>query len=245
MKHTLGCLRRADEKFNMINEGDEIAVGLSGGKDSALLLYALNIYRKFSKKNYSIVAISVDLGFSCFDEALLQKMCDEIDVKLHVVKTHIGKVVFDERQEKNPCALCAKLRKGAFYKKAKELNCNKAAFAHHMDDVIETFLMSLIFESRLNTFCPTTYLSRRDITLIRPFIYLEEAHIKKTVKSLELPVIQNSCPACGNTKRQEIKELISGLGKSYSGFKKSLINSIDSYDKYHLWDKTEDKNGVL
>ncbi|MEZ4358152.1 MAG: tRNA 2-thiocytidine biosynthesis TtcA family protein [Eubacteriales bacterium] len=245
MKHTLGCLRRADEKFSMIDEGDKIAVGLSGGKDSALLLHALNVYRKFSRKKYSIVAISVDLGFEGFDEAALQKMCDKTDVELHIVKTSIGKIVFDIRQEKNPCSLCAKLRKGAFYKKAKELNCNKAAFAHNMDDVIETFFMSLIFESRLNTLSPVTYLSKRDITLIRPFIYLEETHIKRTVENVGLSTIKNSCPACGNTKRQEIKELISSFSEDYLDFKKSVIHSIDSIEKYHLWDKTEGKDGVL
>lgn len=237
MKNILGCLRRADEKFNMIEDGDVVAVGLSGGKDSAVMLHALSLYKRFSKKKYELVAVCVNLGFEGFNKELLQDMCDKLEVKLSIVDTEIGKIVFDVRQEKNPCALCANLRKGAFYKEAKRLNATKAVFAHHRDDVVETFFMSMLYESRLNVFRPVTYLSRADITLIRPFIYVDEQHIKKVVEKIGVPVIKNACPSCGNTKREEIKQLFDKLNGTYPGIRERVMTAIDGTDNYKLWDK--------
>ena len=241
MKYTLSQLRKADERFHMIEEGDRIAVGLSGGKDSALLLHALSVYQKFSRKKYELTAICVDLGFG-LDESALADLCRTREIPLEIVHTEIGRIVFEERKEKNPCALCAKLRKGAFYRVAKELSCNKAAFAHHADDVSETFLMSLIYERRINTFTPVTYLSRQDVTLVRPFVLLEESHIRSTAKKLGLQVVKNACPSCGNTKREEMKRLLDALSLTYPDIRKSLKNAISKPESYHLWDVDESKN---
>jgi tRNA 2-thiocytidine biosynthesis protein TtcA len=237
MKYTLGCMRRADEDFHMIQDGDRIAVGVSGGKDSALLLYAFSLYRRFSQKKFSLEALTVDLGFGDFDAAPLRDLCQRLEVPYHVIPTGIGPVVFDTRKEKNPCALCAKLRKGAFYAAAGELGLNKAAYAHHRDDVLETLVMSLLYEGRINTFSPVTHLSRSGITLIRPFIYLSEKHIISTVKREGLPVAKNACPACGKTKRTEMKELLRDLTKRYPKAKDRMISALRNTGSYNLWDK--------
>ncbi|MEG0914351.1 MAG: tRNA 2-thiocytidine biosynthesis TtcA family protein, partial [Christensenellaceae bacterium] len=181
MRKVLGALRKADERFHLIQQGDKIAVGLSGGKDSMLLLRALKLYQLFSKKEYELIALSVDLGFGNFETDIMQGYAKSLDVPLEIIKTDISEIVFDIRKEKNPCSLCAKMRKGALYERAKALGCNKAAFAHHADDVIQTFLMSMMYEARINTFSPKTYLSRSDITLIRPFIFARERDIAGTV----------------------------------------------------------------
>lgn len=242
MKYTLGCMRRADNDFNMIKDGDRIAIGISGGKDSTLMLHAFHLYRYFSPKKFTIHALMVDLGFPGFDASPLKFLCESLNIPMTVVHTNIGAVVFDTRKEKNPCALCAKLRKGAFNSKARELGLNKAAFAHHREDVLETFLMSLLYEARINTFSPVTYLSRSKITLIRPFIYLSEKHIISVVKKTELPVIQNSCPACGNTTRQEIKELFKELSKKYPKAREMMLTALRNTAKYNLWDKSNVEN---
>ena len=174
MKKVLGCLRRACEEFDMIKSGDKIAVGVSGGKDSILLLYALTLYRRYMKIDYELFGVTVDLGFEGFDTAPIRDFLQSIGVAYHVEKTDIAQVVFDIRKEPNPCSLCAKMRKGAFYEAAARLGCNKAAFAHNQEDLLETLLMSMIYEGKLGVFSPVTYMSRADITLIRPFIYLPE-----------------------------------------------------------------------
>ena len=226
MRKILGALRRADEKFHMINEGDCIAVGLSGGKDSLVLLYALSLYKLYIKKNYTIIPITVDLGFGNFDTAQLKSFCADMSLDLHVVKTDIGKIVFDIRKEKNPCSLCAKMRKGAFYSKAKELLCNKAAFAHHADDAADTFLLSLLYESNINTLKPVTYLSRQDITLLRPLILSRESDIIDAQKKFSMPIVKNPCPASGNTKREEIKEIEKLLSRYNPDAKDSILRAV-------------------
>jgi len=237
MKHILGCMRRADDDFNMVQDHDRIAIGVSGGKDSVLMLHAFHLYRMFTHKNIYIHALMVDLGFEGFDPEPLQTLCQKLQIPLTIIKTGIGPLVFDTRKEKNPCALCAKMRKGAFYKAAQELQLNKAAFAHHREDVLETFLLSLFYEARINTFSPVTHLSRSGIILIRPFIYLSEKHIISAVKKLDLPVIKNSCPVCGNTKRQEMKELIKTLAKTYPKVQEMMLAALKNTKKYNLWDK--------
>lgn len=226
MKKILGALRRADERFSLIADGDRIAVGLSGGKDSVVMLRALSLYKLFSKKDYDLTAVMVDLGFTGFDPEKMRGFTENLGVPLHVLKTQIGEIVFNVRAEKNPCALCAKMRKGAFYEYAKELHCNKAAFAHHMEDAIETFLLSMLYESRLHTFSAKTYLSRRDITLIRPLLFASEKDIAAAREKYDMPVLKNPCPADGHTKREESKEILSYLCSKRIRAKESIFKAI-------------------
>ncbi len=226
MKKILGALRRADERFSLIENGDRIAIGLSGGKDSMVMLRALALYKLFSKKEYDLTAIMVDLGFGETDFREVRTFSEGNGIPLHIVQTQIGEVVFDVRKEKNPCALCAKMRKGAFYEYAKNLGCNKAAFAHHMEDAIETFLMSLLYESRLHTFSPKTYLSRQDITLVRPLIFAAEKDIIAARQACCIPVLKNPCPANGHTKREEAAEILSYLCSKRIDAKKSIFKAV-------------------
>lgn len=236
MKKVLGCLRRAVTDFGMIKDGDKIAVAVSGGKDSLLLLSALARYKNFSTEKFDLCAVTIDMGLKPFDVSPVKAMCEAYSVPYHINETNIGQIVFDIKKESNPCSLCANMRRGAVNSTAKALGCNKVALGHHADDVIETFLMSMIYESRLHTFSPITYLSRADITVIRPLIYLSESHIKSIVKDFELPVITSPCPACGNTKREEMKKLLLALDKTYPDIKKRLLNAIKNKEQYGLWD---------
>lgn len=237
MKRVLGYLRRADEDHNMIAENDSIAVGLSGGKDSMLLLYALSLYKHFSRNKYEISAFTVDLGFQGFDSKVLEDYCRSLGIKYTLIRTNIAKVVFDIRRESNPCALCSKLRKGALFTEMKKQGITKCAFAHHREDCLESFLLSLLYEGRLRTFSPVTYLSRQDITLIRPFIYLPEKDVKAAVKKHDIPVVSNPCPSNGNTKRQEIKELLAVLCASSPDAREKMITALKNTRQYSLWDK--------
>ena len=237
MRKILGALRRADEHFSMIAPGDRIAVGLSGGKDSMLLLYALHLYQKYAKKDYALLAVTVDLGFGNYATDVMQAYADGLGVPLHILKTNISEIVFDIRKEKNPCSLCAKMRKGAFYDKAKELLCIKAAFAHHGDDVIETLLMSLMYEGRMNTFSPKSYLSRRDITLVRPFVFLRERDIASAVNRLDIPIAKNPCPIDFSTKREQAKGIVRYLNSLYPGTADNMLNAVKTADTYNLWNK--------
>ena len=227
MRHILSLVRRCVKDFDMIKEGDKIAVGVSGGKDSLLTLRALAELRGFYPEKYELSAISLDMGFGGADYGEIEKMCAGLDVPLKVIKTNIKEVVFDIRNEKNPCSLCAKLRRGSLYSAASEDSVNKVALGHNKDDAIETFFLSLVFEGRLYSFLPVTYLSRKDITMIRPLLYVEEAEIRRTVKRLGLPVMHNPCPANENTKRQEAKELLLNMEKDYPGFRERIFGAIN------------------
>ena len=237
MKKVLGCMRRASEEFGMLADGDRIAVGVSGGKDSMLLLYALWLYRKYMKLSYSLVAITVDLGFPGFDTAPLASFAENLDIPYIAEPTEIGKIVFDIRRESNPCALCARLRKGAFYRAAVREGANKAAFGHHSEDLMETLLMSLLYEGRLNTFSPVTHLSRCGVTLIRPFIYLPGKDIVAAARRLSLPISKNPCPANGDTKRAEIKALLGELCQRNPHAKANIMAAIRNTENYNLWDR--------
>ena len=237
MKKVLGCLRRACEEFHMIENGDQIAVGVSGGKDSILLLYALSLYRQYRKLDFKLCGVTVDLGFAGFETEPIRAFLKDLRIPYHVVKTDIAEVVFQIRKEPNPCSLCAKMRKGAFYDAAKALGCNKAAFAHNQEDLLETLLMSMIYEGKLNVFSPVTYLSRADMTLIRPFIYLPEKEIIGQVRALSLPVVKNPCPVDGVTKRKDARELLDHLRSYNPKVKESLLAAIRNTQNYHLWDK--------
>lgn len=226
MKHILGYIRKAVNDFNMIEDGDKIAVGLSGGKDSILLLLSLARMRVFYPKKFELIAITLDMGLPNFDTSYLEKLCKENDVEFFVEKTHIAEIVFDVRKEKNPCSLCANLRRGILYDTAKKLGCNKVALGHHVDDVMETFLMSLLYEGRVNTFLPVTYLSRKDITMIRPMVYVPESEILHLMKKYELQTVKTKCPIDGATKRQYMKDLLRKLEKENSGVRESLFGAI-------------------
>lgn len=237
MRKILGAVRRADERFSMIRPGDKIAVGLSGGKDSMLLLYALKLYQKYVKKDYGLCAVTIDLGFGNYATEVMQEYADGLGVPLHIVKTNISDIVFNIRKEKNPCSLCAKMRKGAFYENAKMLHCNKAAFAHHGDDAVQTLLMSLMYEGRMNTFSPKSYMSRRDITLVRPFVFLRESDIVSAVRKYDVPVAKNPCPIDFSTKREQAKDIVKYLNTLYSGAADNMLCALKSTQTYNLWDK--------
>lgn len=218
--------RRAIEDYQMIEEGDHIAVGISGGKDSLTLLYALHGLRRFYPKHFTLSAISVHPGVEGFDLSPVQKLCEELDVPYYIVETDIQKIVFDMRKEDNPCSLCATLRKGAFNTKCAELGCNKVAYGHHMDDIVETMMMSLLYEGRFYSFSPKTFLDRKEITVIRPMMYIKEADIIGFTRKMSLPVCKNPCPADGHTCRQTTKELIAELNHRYPGCKSRMFTAI-------------------
>lgn len=226
LQKLLSFTRKAIDDYKMIEDGDKIAVGVSGGKDSLTLLYALSHLRRFYPKKFDIEAITVSMGLKDMDFSQVKKLCKELGVNYTIVETKIADIIFSYRKEKNPCSLCAKLRKGAFNIKAKELGCNKEAYAHHFDDVIETMMMSLIYEGRFNCFSPITYLDRSGITLIRPLIYVREADIKGFRNAYNLPVVKNLCPVNGYTKRQYVKELIKSLQSETPDVKKQLFHAI-------------------
>ncbi|HHY41817.1 MAG TPA: tRNA 2-thiocytidine biosynthesis protein TtcA [Thermoanaerobacterales bacterium] len=228
LQKLLGQTRKALDDYKMIDDGDKIAVGVSGGKDSLTLLYALSHLRRFYPKKFDIEAITVSMGLKDMDFSQVKKLCKELGVNYTIVETKIADIIFSYRKEKNPCSLCAKLRKGAFNLKAKELRCNKKAYAHHFDDVIETMMMSLIYEGRFNCFSPVTYLDRSGITLIRPLIYVREADIKGFRNAYNLPVVKNLCPVNGYTKRQYVKELIKSLQSETPDVKKQLFHAIQT-----------------
>lgn len=235
MQHILSKMRKAIETYNLIEEGDKIAVGVSGGKDSLVLLSALSNFRKFSPKKFELIAITIDQtnGETNFEK--LEDFCKELDVEFHIVKTEIFNIIFNIRKEKNPCSLCAKLRRGNLNSEAKKLGCNKVALAHHSDDLIETFFLSLFYEGRLSTFAPKTYLSNMDLTAIRPLIFVDEKSIVEASKTL--PIVKNICPADHHTKREEIKQFLTDLEQKMPGVKKQILNAIINPERYNLFDK--------
>ena len=226
MQKILSYMRRAVDDYNMIDEGDKIALGVSGGKDSLTLLAGLAAMRRFYPKKYDITAITLDLGYDDMDFGPIATMCDELNVEYRIIKTDIKEIVFDIRKEENPCSLCAKMRRGALNNAAIDAGCRKVALGHHNEDVNETFMLSLMFEGRIGCFSPVTYLDRMDVHLIRPLIYAPEAYIKGFAKQAKLPVVKNSCPADGNTKRQEVKELLHQLNKDFPGLKERMFGAV-------------------
>ena len=219
----------------MIKDGDKIAVGVSGGKDSLTLLAALAALRRFYPKKFDIVAITIDMGFEGADFSPIQRLCDELDVPYHIIPTEISRIIFDVRQEKNPCSLCAKMRRGALYNYAKERGCNKVALGHHFDDVVETFMLNLFFEGRLGCFQPVTYLSNTDITLIRPMIYMPEKDVRYFASKTELPIQKSPCPADGNTEREEMKKLLASIERNNRGLRYRIFGAIQrgNIDGFH------------
>lgn len=235
MKKIIGEISRACKKYSLIEDGDKIAVGLSGGKDSLVLLYALSEYQKHSKEKFQLIAITIDQTNGQTNFQPLLDFCKKIGVELTIVPSQIFDVVFNVRKEKNPCSLCAKMRRGALNGEAKKLGCNKVALAHHCDDLIETFFLSLIYEGRLSTFKPKTYLSNVDITAIRPLIFTSEKCIINSSKNL--PIIKNICPANHKTKREEIKLFLQETEEKFPKFKEKTLKAIISSERYNLFDK--------
>ena len=226
LQQLLSYVRRAIDDYEMIENDDKIAVGISGGKDSLTLLHALAALRRFYPKSFELRAITVDLGFGNLDPGQIETMCQELNVEYTIVKTDIAQIVFDERKESNPCSLCAKMRKGALNEAIKKMGCNKVAYAHHKDDVIETMMLSLLFEGRFHTFAPVTYLDRMDVTVIRPLIYVEEADVIGFVNKNNLPVVKSPCPADGNTKREYVHQLLQRLNQEHHGVKNRMFTAI-------------------
>ncbi len=226
MQKALSYVRRAVDTYHMIKENDHVTVGVSGGKDSLVLLAALARLRQFYPKPFRLSAVTLDLGYEGMDYGPIARLCEDIGVEYHVKKTDIREIVFDIRKETNPCSLCAKLRRGALHDAALELGSRTVALGHHNDDVIDTFLMSLIFEGRVGCFSPVSYLDRKGITLIRPMIYMPERYSAGLAARLGLPIVKNACPADGNTKRQYIKDLVARLEKENPGFKTRAFTAV-------------------
>lgn len=218
--------RKAIDDYHMIADGDHIAIGISGGKDSLAMLYALSGLKRFYPADFALTAVTVDLGFENLKLDRITALCAELDVPYHIVKTDIGKIIFEDRKESSPCSLCAKMRKGALNQAMKELGCNKIAYAHHKDDVVETMLLSLIYEGRFHCFAPVTYLDRMDMTVIRPLIYVQEADVIGFVNKYNVPVVKSPCPADGHTKREYAHLLLQQLNRENPGVKERMFHAV-------------------
>lgn len=228
MKKINSMVRRALEDYDMIEEGDKIAVGVSGGKDSLVLLKSLAEISRYYPKKFTVMGITLDMGYNP-DYSPIRKMCDEMNVEYVVKKTDIKEIIFDIRKDPNPCSLCAKMRRGALNDTALEYGCKKVALGHHNDDVLETFLLSLMYEGRINCFSPVTYLDRTGVYQIRPLIYVRERDVRGIVRNYSIPVIENPCPANGETQRQYMKELISRIEKeTRPGLRKRMFTAIQN-----------------
>lgn len=228
MKKVVSLTRRAIEEYNMIDDGDKIAVGVSGGKDSLVLLCALAELSRYYPKKFTVIALTLDMGYKS-DYSKIQILCDKLGVEFKVKYTNIKEIVFDIRNESNPCSLCAKMRRGSLNDFALENGCRKVALGHHNDDVLETFLLSLMHEGRIHCFSPVTYLDRTQLYQIRPMIYVRERDIRGVVRNYDIPVVHSECPADGSTQREYMKELIKRLEKeNYPGLRKRLFRAIQN-----------------
>ena len=237
MKQVLGCIRRADERYGMIQDGDKICVGVSGGKDSLLLMYGLKLYQMFSKKKYDLCAVMLDLGLVEQDTSGIEAFAEKNGIDFEVRKTDIGDVVFNIRKDKSPCAMCAKMRRGALNDIAVSKGCNLVALGHNREDVLETFLLSLFFEARLNTFAPITYLGRSGVTVIRPLVFFPERDARAAAKRLELPVLPANCPVAGKTKREDMRLLLQEFRHIVPDVETKLMKAVVDTHKYGMWDR--------
>ena len=238
MQRILSHMRKAIEEYKMIDEGDKIAVCLSGGKDSITMLHAFKSLQRFYPKNFKLVAISIDPGFEFFDTKFLQEICDNLDIPLFIEESHAKEIVFDIRKEKNPCSLCANLRRGVINSVAIREGCNKIALGHNQDDVLETFLLNLLYTGNIGTFAPMSYMDRTKITLIRPLIYTPEKETKRFIKKNNLSVMPKVCPMDGTSKREDMKQLIYTLGKKIPMLRANLFGAIQrNLPEWKLYNK--------
>ena len=225
MQKLMGLMRRCIQDYDMIQNGDRVAVGVSGGKDSLVLLKLLAGLREYSDRKFTVEAITIDMGLG-MDFSGIEEMCKELDVPFHLVNTEIGPIIFDYRKEKNPCSMCAKMRRGALNQALLDLGMNKLALGHHYDDAVETFVMSLIYEGRISCFQPVTNLDRTGIIQIRPMLYIHEKTVDAFARRMELPVVENRCPADKHTKREEIKNLVYELSARYPDLKERIFGAM-------------------
>ena len=227
IKRILSYTRRAVDDYQMIQPGDRIAVGVSAGKDSLALLCSMAELRRFYPIPFELHAVTIDMGFAeGMDFTPIKKLCEELNVPYTVVPTEISKIIFDVRKEASPCSLCAKMRRGALHTATKELGCNVVALGHHFDDAVETLMLNLFFEGRIGCFSPVTYLSRADLRMIRPLIYLPEKDVRYFANKAELPVIKSPCPADGNTQREEMKQLLAKLEREHKGLRYRIFGAM-------------------
>ena len=225
MQKLMGLVRRCIDDYDMIREGDRVAVGVSGGKDSLVLLQLLAGLRKYFNKPFQLEAITIDMGLG-MDYSGIARLCEELEVPYHIIKTEIGPIIFEHRKEKNPCSLCAKMRRGALNQAILDLGFNKLALGHHYDDAVETFVMSLIYEGRISCFQPVTDLDRTGIIQIRPMLYIHEKTVDNFARRMELPVVENRCPVDKTTKREEIKQLVFDLSQTYPDLKERIFGAM-------------------
>ena len=238
MQRILSSMRKAIEEFQMIEEGDKIAVGFSGGKDSMCLLLALKNMQIFYPKKFDILAISINPGFDTFDSKKIANFCEEHGINYCIENTQIKQIVFDERKEKNPCSLCANLRRGILHSTAVREGCNKVALGNNLDDLLETFFLNLLYGGRINTFPPVTFLDRSGVTVIRPLVYTEEKDIKRIIKKLGLEPLSKCCPMDGVSKREDMKKLIAEFKDEIPTIKSNLLGAIQR-SAIKGWDKNE------
>lgn len=235
MQRILSHMRKAIEEYKMIDEGDKIAICLSGGKDSITLLHAFKSLQRFYPKKFEIIAVSIDPGFEFFDCNFLQKICDDLEIPLFIEKSNAKEIVFDIRKEKNPCSLCANLRRGVINSVAIREGCNKIALGHNQDDVLETFLLNLLYTGNIGTFSPVSYMDRTKITLIRPLVYTPEKETRRFVKKNNLKVMAKVCPMDGTSKREDMKQLIFTLTKSIPMLRANLFGAIQrNFDDWKI-----------
>lgn len=232
MQRLEGLMRKAIQEYKMIEPGDRICVGVSGGKDSVALTVGLAHLRRYLKIPFEVLAVSLDpqFGGKSTDYAPLIELFARLEVPFEIRRSNIGAIVFDVRKEPNPCALCAKMRRGLLHDTARELGCNKVALGHHLDDAIETFYMNLWGEGRLGCFSPVTYLSRKDLTMIRPMILATESDVRRAVKHEELPIVKSACPADGATRRQEMKEYVASMCRKDKAFRQKMLGAMQGAD---------------
>ncbi len=229
MQEILGLMRRCIEDYDMIHDGETVAVGISGGKDSLVTLVALARLKTFYPKHFELLALTVDGGVPGMDFTPMEAFCKELGVEYVRVEVPIYEVVFEDRRESNPCSLCAKLRRGALNTAITERGIRKLALGHHFDDAVETYMMNLLFEGRIGSFQPVTYLSRMDVTQIRPLLYAKEKQVRAAANRLNLPIVHNNCPMDGTSRRQEVKELLAELEQRYPNLRQKIFGAMQRY----------------
>ena len=228
MQKMMGLVRRCVDDYKMIEAGDRIAVGVSGGKDSLVLLVLLAGLKKYFNKPFELEAITIDMGLG-MDYSAVQALCDKWEVPYTIIKTEIAPIIFDHRKEKNPCSMCSKMRRGALNQAIVDKGFNKLALGHHYDDAVETFVMSLLFEGRISCFQPVTNLDRTGVIQIRPMLYIHERTVDNFAKRMDLPVIENRCPVDKETKREEVKQLVYNLSQTYPDLKERIFGAMQRF----------------